>query len=219
MAKLNMPLSFSSGENIALVSTQRISQEPDANDPGPAPPPQSTPLATSASTTTNTDEIETGSQEKEHHKHSLFSIVRIHGFLLACGFYILTFGVLGIRSGFKNAYKVHWVMQAFAGSAVMLGCLLGIWISFKVISLSFSRFFSTGKNDELMWIAQIQLQYLSPMDRPLYPSKHGHPISSWILASSELHQIWSSNKSVLLPCLDRSNCFTGRKFECWLVRP
>lgn len=118
-----MASSFSaSGEVEAQVATQRISQEPDANDPGPAPAGNSA-----------LDDAE-DHPVKEHHKHSIFGLVSLHGFLLAFGFFALTFGVLGIRSGLSNAYKVHWVIQTSAGSAIVLGCLMGIYISFKVSS-------------------------------------------------------------------------------------
>lgn len=107
------------GDVAALVSKQRISQEPGPNDPGPAP------------SSTHDDDPDQH-PVKEHHKHSIFGLVSLHGFLLAFGFFTLTFGVLGIRSGLTTSYKLHWITQTIGGSAIVIGCLMGILISIRV---------------------------------------------------------------------------------------
>jgi hypothetical protein len=146
-----MVSSFSaSGEVPAQVATQRISQEPDANDPGPAP------------VNSALDDAE-DHPVKEHHKHSIFGLVSLHGFLLAFGFFALTFGALGIRSGLSNSYKVHWVIQTSAGSAIVLGCLMGIYISFKVSACL--RILESGAEISTAWWS---FRNLSSMDRSFY---------------------------------------------------
>ncbi|KUJ08943.1 CBD9-like protein [Mollisia scopiformis] len=116
---LNMASSYSeSGDIIAQVSTQRITQEPNTDDAGPAPP-------------TMQDESDDHHPAKEHHKHSAFGLVSLHGFLLSFGFFALTFGVLGIRSGSSKSYKIHWTIQTGGGSAIVVGCLMGIYLSYK----------------------------------------------------------------------------------------
>lgn len=118
MTELNMASSFSASNEVeAQVGTQRISSEPGPDDAGPAPG------------SSVIDDTKDDHPAKEHHKHSLFGLVSIHGFLLAFGFFALTFGVLGIRSGAAKSYKIHWVIQTSAGSAIVLGCLMGIWMS------------------------------------------------------------------------------------------
>lgn len=126
-ATLNMAASYSdAGDVVAQVSTQRISMEPSVDEPGPVP---------GGAATTGTDEHEHESEgdhpPKKHHKHNIFGLVSIHGFLLALGFFALTFGVLGIRSGMAIAFKLHWLIQIVAGSAIVLGCLMGIYLSYK----------------------------------------------------------------------------------------
>jgi hypothetical protein len=72
------------------------------------------------------------SAPEKHHKHSLLGITSLHGMLLAFSFFTLSVGVIGIRSGLPKSFKLHWVIQAFGGTGIIVGCLMGIWISFKV---------------------------------------------------------------------------------------
>ncbi|KAH9208300.1 hypothetical protein DL95DRAFT_395411 [Leptodontidium sp. 2 PMI_412] len=67
--------------------------------------------------------------KKKHHKHKTFGLVSIHGFLLTVSFMSLSGGILAIRSGMVNSFKMHWVVQSTAGGAIVLGCLIGIWLS------------------------------------------------------------------------------------------
>ncbi|CZR53543.1 uncharacterized protein PAC_03422 [Phialocephala subalpina] len=129
-ATLNMAASYSdAGEGFAQVSTQRISMEPSVDEPGLAP---GGPITTEADEHEHEHETEDDHPApKKHHKHSLLGLVSIHGFLLALGFFALTFGVLVIRSGMAIAFKLHWVIQTVAGSAIVLGCLMGIYLSYK----------------------------------------------------------------------------------------
>src|SRR6187402_292582 len=82
------------------------------------------------------DRVTIQTKKKKHHKHSAFGIVSIHGFLLAISFMSVSGGILAIRSGISNSFKTHWVIQTVAGGAIVLGCLLGILISFRVGSLT-----------------------------------------------------------------------------------
>ncbi|KAK0127967.1 hypothetical protein ONS96_007462 [Cadophora gregata f. sp. sojae] len=68
-------------------------------------------------------------KKDKHHKHKTFSLVSIHGFLLTVSFMSLSGGILAIRSGMPNSFKMHWVVQSVAGGAIVLGCLMGIWLS------------------------------------------------------------------------------------------
>ena len=71
-------------------------------------------------------------KKKKHHKHKTFGLVSIHGFLLSISFISLSGGILAIRSGMTNSFKMHWVVQSVAGGAIVLGCLMGIWLSISV---------------------------------------------------------------------------------------
>lgn len=73
-----------------------------------------------------------GSPKHQSHKHSLFGIVSLHGLILLLSFFLLTVGVLGIRSGMAKSFKLHWVIQAIGTGGIALGCLIGVYISFKV---------------------------------------------------------------------------------------
>jgi len=68
---------------------------------------------------------------KEHHKHSAFGLASIHGFLLTISFLVLSGGAIVIRSGFDRGFKLHWLMQASASGVIVLGCLMGIVLSFR----------------------------------------------------------------------------------------
>ncbi|KAL2066753.1 hypothetical protein VTL71DRAFT_2825 [Oculimacula yallundae] len=67
--------------------------------------------------------------KKKHHKHETFGLVSIHGFLLTVSFMSLSGGILAIRSGLTDSFKMHWVVQSAAGGGIVLGCLMGIWLS------------------------------------------------------------------------------------------
>ena len=69
--------------------------------------------------------------KKQHHKHSAFGIVSIHGCLLSTSFLMLSVGVLAIRSGLAKSFKFHWLIQAIAGGVITLGYGLGIILSFS----------------------------------------------------------------------------------------
>lgn len=77
-------------------------------------------------------------EKKKHHKHKTFGLVSIHGFLLAVSFMSLSGGILAIRSGMSNSFKMHWLVQSVAGGAIVLGCLMGIWLSISVSPISTS---------------------------------------------------------------------------------
>ena len=70
--------------------------------------------------------------KEKHHKHKTFGLVSIHGFLLTVSFMSLSGGILAIRSGMPDSFKMHWVVQSVAGGAIVLGCLMGIWLSISV---------------------------------------------------------------------------------------
>lgn len=70
--------------------------------------------------------------KKKHHKHKAFGLVSIHGFLLSISFMSLSVGILAIRSGISNSFKTHWVIQTVAGASIVVGCLIGIWLSISV---------------------------------------------------------------------------------------
>jgi len=58
--------------------------------------------------------------------------VVIHGLLLSGAFFVLTPGVFAIRSGLAKSFSIHWMIQASASVAIVLGCMIGIKISFAV---------------------------------------------------------------------------------------
>jgi hypothetical protein len=70
--------------------------------------------------------------EPKHHKHKLLGVVSIHGMLLVFSFFTISIGTLGIRSGFAKSFKLHWVIQAIGGTGIVIGCLMGIWLSYAV---------------------------------------------------------------------------------------
>ncbi|KAE9362868.1 iron reductase domain protein [Stipitochalara longipes BDJ] len=74
--------------------------------------------------------ISTPSKPK-HHVHSFFSIVSIHGFILSSSFLALSLGLLAIRSGLAKAFKYHWVIQLAASVIIVIGCAMGIIVTFK----------------------------------------------------------------------------------------
>jgi len=63
------------------------------------------------------------------HKHNPFGLVSIHGFLLSTSFFLLSIGVLAIRSGLSKSFKLHWTIQAVASGAIVVGCLIGLKVS------------------------------------------------------------------------------------------
>jgi len=67
-----------------------------------------------------------------HHAHKLFGTTSLHGVLLAVSFFALSIGTLGIRSGIMKSFRLHWIVQAVGGTGIVIGCLLGIWISYAV---------------------------------------------------------------------------------------
>lgn len=84
----------------------------------------------------SSDRVTINQTKKKHHKHKTFGLVSIHGFLLTVSFMSLSGGILAIRSGIGNSFKMHWVVQSVAGGAIVLGCLMGVWLSISV-SLEF----------------------------------------------------------------------------------
>lgn len=106
-AVFNMAASFSSDGKLPLVTDNRLNNtlvEDDSNEEG----------------------------KGKHHKHSPFGLASIHGFLLATAFLVLSAGAVVIRSGFEKGFKLHWVVQGSAGGVIILGCLMGILLSFRV---------------------------------------------------------------------------------------
>jgi hypothetical protein len=68
---------------------------------------------------------------EKHHVHSAFGLVSMHGFILSSSFLILSFGLLAIRSGLAKSFKYHWVIQLVASGFILIGCGMGLIISFK----------------------------------------------------------------------------------------
>jgi hypothetical protein len=106
-AVFNMAASFSADGKMPLVTEKRINS-------------------------TMVEGNHDGEQEGKHHKHSPFGLASIHGFLLATAFLALSIGAIVIRSGFEKGFKLHWVIQGSAGGVIVLGCLIGILLSFRV---------------------------------------------------------------------------------------
>lgn len=75
--------------------------------------------------------VRESSAPKKHHPHSAFGIVSMHGFLLSVAFLALSVGALAIRSGLADSFRYHWLVQAVAGGVILVGCALGIIISFS----------------------------------------------------------------------------------------
>ena len=67
----------------------------------------------------------------KHHVHSAFGLVSIHGFLLSTSFLTLSLGLLAIRSGLAKSFKYHWVIQLAASSVILIGCAMGLIVSFR----------------------------------------------------------------------------------------
>jgi hypothetical protein len=56
----------------------------------------------------------------------------IHGLFLAGGFFILTPGIFAIRSGLAKSFTIHWMTQLASSISIVVGCIVGIKISFAV---------------------------------------------------------------------------------------
>ncbi|KAF4622660.1 hypothetical protein G7Y89_g14367 [Cudoniella acicularis] len=59
-------------------------------------------------------------------------LVVVHGIALGSSFFVLTIGTFAIRSGLAGAFSLHWMIQLVAGAVAIIGCLIGINISFAV---------------------------------------------------------------------------------------
>lgn len=55
--------------------------------------------------------------------------VLVHGVLLSGAFFVLTPGVLAIRSGLTRSFQIHWMVQAASSVAIFAGCVIGLKIS------------------------------------------------------------------------------------------
>lgn len=119
---LNMASVFDGREEgeiiLAQVSVERVSEpEEDVSMfPLDAPEPDSHESAS----------------EPVRHPHKLLGVVSLHGIVLALSFLAISAGTLAIRSGLPKSFKLHWVIQAAGGSGIAIGCLMGIWLSYKV---------------------------------------------------------------------------------------
>jgi len=67
----------------------------------------------------------------KHHAHSAFGLVSIHGFVLSSSFLALSLGLVAIRSGLAKSFKYHWMIQLVASAFILLGCGMGIILTFK----------------------------------------------------------------------------------------
>jgi len=160
-AVFDMVSSFSHDGSMPIVGEQRISNH--AVDPHDQQQEETT-LAAPI--------------EEKHHKHSLFGLASIHGFLLAISFLVLSGGALLIRSGAEKGFKLHWVVQASAGGVIVFGCLLGIVLSVRHKSQFRSLHQVLGLLVLPSIIAQAVLGYLHHLQykrtekRSLYTSLH-----------------------------------------------
>ena len=67
----------------------------------------------------------------KHHTHSIFSLASIHGAITSWSFLAMSLGLLAIRSGLAKSFKYHWMIQLVASTFVLIGCSMGIIITFK----------------------------------------------------------------------------------------
>jgi len=67
----------------------------------------------------------------KHHAHGAFGLVSIHGFVLSSSFLALSLGLVAIRSGLAKSFKYHWMIQLVASAFILLGCGMGIILTFK----------------------------------------------------------------------------------------
>jgi hypothetical protein len=72
----------------------------------------------------------TSEEVEQHHPHKLFGIVSFHGIILVTSFLALSAGTLGIRSGLTKSFKLHWIIQAIGSTGIVIGCLMGIKLSY-----------------------------------------------------------------------------------------
>ena len=67
----------------------------------------------------------------KHHAHSVFGLVSFHGYVTSWSFLAMSFGLLAIRSGLTKSFKYHWMIQLAASTFILIGCGMGIVLSFK----------------------------------------------------------------------------------------
>jgi hypothetical protein len=54
------------------------------------------------------------------------NIWALHGAILAFSVNMSFFGIILIRSGFKWAFRAHWIVQAISAFGFLTGCTIGI---------------------------------------------------------------------------------------------
>jgi len=67
----------------------------------------------------------------KYHAHSAFGLVSLHGFILSSSFLTLSLGLLAIRSGLVKSFKYHLAIQLPASGFILLGCGMGVLLTFK----------------------------------------------------------------------------------------
>jgi hypothetical protein len=91
---------------------------------------------------------------------SYTALVVLHALILGVAFVIVfPTGVLALRSGWKVAFGMHWMLQALASAASVVGLALAITLS--IIGVEYNSFDETHQILGLVIIALVAVQVLS----------------------------------------------------------
>ena len=58
-----------------------------------------------------------------------------HGIILSFSVVLNCLGIVLIRSGFKSAFRCHWIVQALSASGVLIGCFIGVLKSTSIFQV------------------------------------------------------------------------------------
>ena len=78
-----------------------------------------------------------GSSSRASTQGGSLSIAQIHGSLLAFATVTIFAGIIGIRSGHRTSFAMHWILQSIASAAVVVGCYIGIHMAKGPVTFSF----------------------------------------------------------------------------------
>jgi hypothetical protein len=91
---------------------------------------------------------------------SYTALVVLHAIILGVAFVIVfPTGILALRSGWKVAFGMHWMLQALASAASVVGLALAIALS--ITGVEYNDFDKTHQILGLVIIALVALQVLS----------------------------------------------------------
>jgi hypothetical protein len=67
------------------------------------------------------------------------NMLDVHGLILSFSVILNCLEILLIRSGFKWAFRGHWIVQALSALGLLIGCLIGVLKSTHVFQVCNSR--------------------------------------------------------------------------------